>query len=153
MFIFTPFSALFILMKKGVAKLFRSKETVSMTEEELKVIERTRPALSLSTLIPDKDHFGILPIYYLKPDDDHFAAIRVRNVKNEPKEYVAKNKHRRAHKEDKETCCEFIHSVLKLGGIRLFAEPVCKIADLFLYKSEALANSTEYGAERYAPRL
>lgn len=38
MFIFTPFSALFILMKKGVAKLFRTKETVSMTEEELKVI-------------------------------------------------------------------------------------------------------------------
>lgn len=38
MFIFTPFSALFILMKKGVAKIFRTKETVSMTEEELKVI-------------------------------------------------------------------------------------------------------------------
>lgn len=38
MFIFTPFSVLFILMKKGVAKLFRTKETVSMTEEELKVI-------------------------------------------------------------------------------------------------------------------
>ena len=59
-------------------------DTSSVTEEELKVIERTRPALSLSTLIPDKDHFGILPIYYLKPDDNHFAAIRVRNVKNEP---------------------------------------------------------------------
>lgn len=38
MFIFTPFSAFFILMKKGVSKLFRTKETVSMTEEELKVI-------------------------------------------------------------------------------------------------------------------
>ena len=38
MFIFTPFSAFFILMKKGVAKIFRTKETVSMTEEELKVI-------------------------------------------------------------------------------------------------------------------
>lgn len=38
MIIFTPFSALFILMKKGVAKLFRTKETVSMTEEELKVM-------------------------------------------------------------------------------------------------------------------
>lgn len=37
-FIFTPFSAFFILMKKGVSKLFRTKETVSMTEEELKVI-------------------------------------------------------------------------------------------------------------------
>ncbi len=38
MVIFTPFSALFILLKKGVAKLFKTKETVSMTEEELKVI-------------------------------------------------------------------------------------------------------------------
>lgn len=38
MFIFTPFSAFFILMKKGVAKIFRTKETVSMTEEELKVM-------------------------------------------------------------------------------------------------------------------
>lgn len=38
MFIFTPFSAMFLLMKKGVAKIFRTKESVSMTEEELKVI-------------------------------------------------------------------------------------------------------------------
>lgn len=38
MFIFTPFSALFILMKKGISKLFRTKQSVSMTEEELKVI-------------------------------------------------------------------------------------------------------------------
>ncbi len=38
MFIFTPFSALFILLKNGVAKLFKTKESVSMTEEELKVI-------------------------------------------------------------------------------------------------------------------
>ena len=35
MIIFTPFSALFILLKKGVAKLFRSKKSVSVTEEEL----------------------------------------------------------------------------------------------------------------------
>ena len=38
MFIFTPFSALFILLKKGIAKLFRSKESVSVTEEELMAI-------------------------------------------------------------------------------------------------------------------
>lgn len=38
MFIFTPFSAFFILLKKGVAKLFRSKESVSVTEEELMAI-------------------------------------------------------------------------------------------------------------------
>lgn len=38
MFIFTPFSALFILLKKGVAKLMRKKESVSFTEEELKAI-------------------------------------------------------------------------------------------------------------------
>lgn len=38
MLIFTPFSVLFILLKQGVAKLFKTKETVSMTEEELKVI-------------------------------------------------------------------------------------------------------------------
>lgn len=38
MFIFTPFSAFFILMKKGISKLFRTKQSVSMTEEELKVI-------------------------------------------------------------------------------------------------------------------
>lgn len=38
MVIFTPFSAFFILLKKGVSKLFRRKESVSMTEEELKVI-------------------------------------------------------------------------------------------------------------------
>ncbi len=38
MIIFTPFSALFILLKKGVAKMMHQKETVSMTEEELKVI-------------------------------------------------------------------------------------------------------------------
>ncbi len=38
MVVFTPFSAFFILLKKGVSKLFRRKESVSMTEEELKVI-------------------------------------------------------------------------------------------------------------------
>ena len=38
MLIFTPFSALFILLKKGVAKLFRSKDSVSVTEEELMAI-------------------------------------------------------------------------------------------------------------------
>ncbi|MBQ8171162.1 MAG: HlyC/CorC family transporter [Oscillospiraceae bacterium] len=38
MFIFTPFSALFILMKKGVAKLLKTKDSVSFTEEELKAI-------------------------------------------------------------------------------------------------------------------
>ena len=38
MVIFTPFSAFFILMKKGMSKLFHRKESVSMTEEELKVM-------------------------------------------------------------------------------------------------------------------
>ncbi len=38
MVIFTPFSALFILLKKGVAKLLRTKNSVSYTEEELKAI-------------------------------------------------------------------------------------------------------------------
>lgn len=38
MFIFTPFSALFILMKKLFAKLFHKKNSVSMTEEELMVV-------------------------------------------------------------------------------------------------------------------
>lgn len=38
MAVFTPFSAFFIVLKKGVSRLFRRKETVSMTEEELKVI-------------------------------------------------------------------------------------------------------------------
>lgn len=38
MVIFTPFSALFILLKKGVSKLLHSSDTVSMTEEELKVM-------------------------------------------------------------------------------------------------------------------
>lgn len=38
MIIFTPFSALFILMKTGLSKLFRKKETVSVTEEELMAI-------------------------------------------------------------------------------------------------------------------
>lgn len=38
MFIFTPFSALFILLKKGVAKLMRKTDSVSFTEEELKAI-------------------------------------------------------------------------------------------------------------------
>lgn len=36
--IFTPFSALFILLKKGVAKLFRTEASVSVTEEELMAI-------------------------------------------------------------------------------------------------------------------
>ena len=35
MIIFTPFSALFILMKNGIARLCRKKESVSVTEEEL----------------------------------------------------------------------------------------------------------------------
>ncbi len=38
MLIFTPFSAFFLLLKKGVSKLFNRKESVSMTEEELKVM-------------------------------------------------------------------------------------------------------------------
>ncbi len=38
MVIFTPFAAFFIMLKGLVSKLFRRKETVSMTEEELKVI-------------------------------------------------------------------------------------------------------------------
>ncbi len=38
MLIFTPFSALFILLKNGVAKLMRTKDSVSFTEEELKAI-------------------------------------------------------------------------------------------------------------------
>ncbi len=38
MVIFTPFAAFFIMLKKVVSKLFRRKETVSMTEEELKVM-------------------------------------------------------------------------------------------------------------------
>ncbi|MCM1164578.1 MAG: hemolysin family protein [Lachnospiraceae bacterium] len=38
MIIFTPFSVLFILLKKGVAKLFKSKQSVSVTEEELMAI-------------------------------------------------------------------------------------------------------------------
>lgn len=38
MAVFTPFSAFFIVLKNGVSRLFRRKETVSMTEEELKVI-------------------------------------------------------------------------------------------------------------------
>ncbi len=38
MVIFTPFSALFILLKKAVAKLLRTKDSVSYTEEELKAI-------------------------------------------------------------------------------------------------------------------
>lgn len=35
MLIFTPFSSLFILLKKGVGKLFHKKDSVSVTEEEL----------------------------------------------------------------------------------------------------------------------
>lgn len=38
MWIFTPFSALFIMMKNGLSKLFRKKESVSVTEEELMAI-------------------------------------------------------------------------------------------------------------------
>lgn len=38
MTIFTPFSMFFILLKKGVAKIFRKKESVSVTEEELMAI-------------------------------------------------------------------------------------------------------------------
>ena len=38
MVIFTPFSALFILLKKGVSELMHSSDKVSMTEEELKVM-------------------------------------------------------------------------------------------------------------------
>ncbi len=38
MIVFTPFSVLFLLIKKGVSKLFHRKESVSMTEEELKVM-------------------------------------------------------------------------------------------------------------------
>ena len=38
MVIFTPFSAFFILLKKAASKLFHRKESVSMTEEELKVM-------------------------------------------------------------------------------------------------------------------
>lgn len=38
MIVFTPFSALFILMKTGMSKLFHKKDTVSVTEEELMAI-------------------------------------------------------------------------------------------------------------------
>ena len=38
MVIFTPFSVFFILLKKGLSKIFHRKESVSMTEEELKVM-------------------------------------------------------------------------------------------------------------------
>ena len=38
MLIFTPFSALFILLKNGISKLFHSKASVSVTEEELMAI-------------------------------------------------------------------------------------------------------------------
>ncbi|MGN0687656.1 MAG: hemolysin family protein [Oscillospiraceae bacterium] len=38
MVIFTPFSALFIMLKKGVAKLLHKKQSVSYTEEELMAI-------------------------------------------------------------------------------------------------------------------
>lgn len=38
MLIFTPLSALFILLKKGTARLFHTKQTVSVTEEELMAI-------------------------------------------------------------------------------------------------------------------
>lgn len=38
MLIFTPFSSFFILLKKGVAKLFHNKKSVSVTEEELMAI-------------------------------------------------------------------------------------------------------------------
>ena len=38
MAIFTPFSALFILLKKGVSKMLRKKDSVSVTEEELMAI-------------------------------------------------------------------------------------------------------------------
>lgn len=38
MVIFTPFSAFFILLKKGISKLMRHEESVSVTEEELMAI-------------------------------------------------------------------------------------------------------------------
>lgn len=38
MIIFTPLSVLFILLKNGIGKLFHSKESVSVTEEELMAI-------------------------------------------------------------------------------------------------------------------
>ena len=38
MAVFTPFSAFFIVLKKGISKLFRNKESVSVTEEELMAI-------------------------------------------------------------------------------------------------------------------
>lgn len=38
MVIFTPFSAMFLLLKKGVAKLLRKQDSVSFTEEELMAI-------------------------------------------------------------------------------------------------------------------
>ena len=38
MIIFTPFSALFILLKKGISRLMRKEESVSVTEEELMAI-------------------------------------------------------------------------------------------------------------------
>lgn len=38
MLIFTPFSAMFILLKKGMSKLFRKNDSVSVTEEELMAI-------------------------------------------------------------------------------------------------------------------
>ncbi|MCH5206276.1 MAG: HlyC/CorC family transporter [Oscillospiraceae bacterium] len=38
MLIFTPFSALFILLKNGISRLFHSKNSVSVTEQELMAI-------------------------------------------------------------------------------------------------------------------
>lgn len=38
MLIFTPFSSFFILLKKGMSKLFHKKDSVSVTEEELMAI-------------------------------------------------------------------------------------------------------------------
>ena len=38
MLIFTPFSALFLMMKNGLSRLFRKKKSVSVTEEELMAI-------------------------------------------------------------------------------------------------------------------
>lgn len=55
-------------------------DTGIITETDLNALEHSRPALSMSTLIPDNKYFGVLPILYTEPKDgQHFAEICVRN--------------------------------------------------------------------------
>lgn len=72
----------------------------AITETELRELELTRPALSLSAIIPDSAHFGILPILYTKPDasrdsqsQDYFAALSVKNSQNKAQDLSIFNYH------------------------------------------------------------